>query len=79
MVKNVTLLKKCSQPINFATVKNGGNEHISVVKLMAIALRAQKIDGTVKDLSWNHFSVTTKQESQPSSIKLIFKNCHVVA
>ena len=51
LVINLTLLKKFSHPINYATVKNSGNEDISVVKLMAIALRAQKIDGTVKDLS----------------------------
>jgi hypothetical protein len=51
LVINLNLLKKCSHSVNFPAVKNNANEHISAVKLMAIALTAQKIDGTVKDLS----------------------------
>jgi len=48
---NLNLLKIFLHPTNLPTVKNTATEHISVVKLMAIALTAQKIEGTVKDLS----------------------------
>jgi hypothetical protein len=51
LVINLNLLKKFSHPTNFPTVKNNATEHVSVVKLMAIAPTGQKIDGTVKDLS----------------------------